>query len=354
MPEVKTAQNKGFSVDWLVKGTLTKLGDIFDRLTGRGWKPSSSLATSELIERLKMLMDSEVRKNDADGRSYVPHNIKLKMQWDKFSTDSDESLRKLENEFLVAAIDHINDRHYYTYAPLSIVVKPDYFTSGVKLYLSFDKLEAEGAEAELQVTVDEPKGVDVLPEAETRKSAGRLTVSFTAADKPAVKEFLIEEGRRLGVGRTKENDIAIDEPSVSKAHASLMLGKDAHLVVADTGSTNGTFVRGERIPYGKAIGLSPGDDLMFGTVRVKLHLTLDPAPELPATCTQRIGEFEFSSRSERGPIRQQASDPRKTRTKDNDVTQKRSAAPDADAPPPQPAASEPKIVLADEGTDRGE
>ena len=93
MPEqTKTAKNKN-SIEWLLRGVLTRLGDIFDRLTGRGWKPSSSLATSELIERLKKLLDSEVKYSDKKGK-FVPHNIKLKMQWDKFSTDAEECFEK--------------------------------------------------------------------------------------------------------------------------------------------------------------------------------------------------------------------------------------------------------------------
>ena len=138
MQNAPQTTKKGISADWLVRGVLTKIGDIFDRLTGRGYKPSSSLATSELIERLKFLLDSEAEEED--GRTFVPHNVKLKMQWDKFSTDSTESLRELENEFLVAAIDHINDKRYYTNAPFHVEAKPDYFTQGVKLFVSFDTL----------------------------------------------------------------------------------------------------------------------------------------------------------------------------------------------------------------------
>ena len=63
MAENVQTKSKGFSIDWLVKGTLTKIGDVFDRLTGRGWKPSSSLATSGLIERMKSLMDAEIRED---------------------------------------------------------------------------------------------------------------------------------------------------------------------------------------------------------------------------------------------------------------------------------------------------
>src|SRR5215813_3870135 len=83
MSEKQPSTKKSISPDWLVRGVLTKIGDIFDRLTGRGWKPSSSLATSELIERLKALLDSEAENTEGRG-FFIPHNIQLKMQWDKF------------------------------------------------------------------------------------------------------------------------------------------------------------------------------------------------------------------------------------------------------------------------------
>ena len=83
-------------------------------------------------------MDSEVRDEGRDGK-FVPHRIRLKMQWDKFSTDSEGAITKLENELLTAAIDHINDNLYHTYAPIRLEIKPDYFTEGVKLLASFDE-----------------------------------------------------------------------------------------------------------------------------------------------------------------------------------------------------------------------
>ena len=109
---------KSISADWFLRGVLAKVGETFDRLTGRNWKPSSSLATSELTEKLKLLLDAEAKDvGGGGGRKFVPHNVKLKMQWDKFSTDSEIALGKLENELLIAVIDHINDKRYYTYAP---------------------------------------------------------------------------------------------------------------------------------------------------------------------------------------------------------------------------------------------
>ncbi len=269
-----TPVKKSLSPDWFVRGILTKLGEMFDRLTGRNWKPSSSLATSELIEKLKTLLDSEARDLGEKGR-FAPHIIKLKMQWDKFSTDAEQSLKKLETELLTAAIDHINDRRYHTYAPMQFEIKQDYFTEGVKLSASFDKFAVEENDEteEINVTVPDLKNI-VIPSAENEiiePEKEIFSVSFTVNNQPKQVQLIFSPKERKTVGRTKENDLWINDTSVSKMHAALVLNDDNQLVVADTGSTNGTFVSGMRIAYGKAIVLTDTEKLSFGTVDVELR-----------------------------------------------------------------------------------
>src|SRR3954468_16449747 len=119
MTDKPAPKQSSISADWLMRGVLTRIGDTLDRFTGRRWTPSSSIATSELIERLKKLLDAE--KKEVTGKGFVvPHNIKLKMQWDKFSTDSEGSIERVKDELLVAAADYINDNLYYTLAPLHL------------------------------------------------------------------------------------------------------------------------------------------------------------------------------------------------------------------------------------------
>jgi pSer/pThr/pTyr-binding forkhead associated (FHA) protein len=299
MAENTSSPKKQISPDWFVQGVLTKIGDTFDRLTGRGWKPSSSLATSELIEKLKQLVDSEARESE-DKRKFVPHNIKLKMQWDKFSTDSEGMLKKLETELLTALVDHINDKRYYTYAPISLEVKPDYFTSGVKLFAGFEKADEDDRETEISMSMPgmirtEATAVEDASEAQPVS----VTAKWEIAGQPAEKRLLFESGQRLTLGRTKENDLAVDDSSVSKMHASLMMTPEKQFVVADTGSTNGTFVDGERISYGKAVTFSESQKLKLGTVEIALKVMHEPVtskPELPKTEAFRVGEFEFTSK----------------------------------------------------------
>jgi hypothetical protein len=302
MPDKPQEQKRSITPDWLVQGALTRIGDTFDRLTGRRWKPSSSLATSGLIERLKMLLDAEIKEN-GDGHKFVPHNIKLKMQWDKFSTDSEDALRKLENELLTAAVDHISDNRYFTYAPLKLEVKPDYFTQGVKLFVSFDTFNESEREAELDVTVPAADVAHLIPEEIKQLASGALVVRFSADGGPVKKDFRLEEGRRLSIGRTKDNDIAIDHTSVSKMHASLLLNSHAKLVIADTGSTNGTYLNDERIAYGKAIEISNSDRIKFGAIDVTLEFTPDAlaveevSPDAK-TEAFTIGDMQFMKKTE--------------------------------------------------------
>jgi pSer/pThr/pTyr-binding forkhead associated (FHA) protein len=274
MAENKTLPpKKSFSADWLVGGILAKLGESFDRLTGRNWKPSSSLATSELIERLKKLLDAKVRDLGENGR-FVPHSIKLKMQWDKFSTDAETALQKLQTELHAAAIDHINDNRYHTYAPIKVEVKPDYFTEGVNLHASFEKYgkteEEEADEDVLKVTMPNVnlQHIVINPEPEPEPEPEKFVAAFKIAEREKSIELEFKPNVRLNVGRTKENNLMLDDASVSKIHASLVLNGENQLMVADTGSTNGTFINNQRIAYGKAFMINDGDKVKFGTVEV--------------------------------------------------------------------------------------
>lgn len=288
----KIPKNK-LTPDWLVNGVLTKLGEMFDRLTGRNWQPSSSLATSEISEKLKKLLDAEVKDLGVQGL-FVPHNIKLKMQWDKFSTDADASIKKLENELLITAIDHINDRRYHTFAPLLFEIKPDYFTEGVKLMASFDKFaDEESREAAVNVTVPDLKNISLtIPEPPQIEAKNEMfTAEYVLNGKEFKAELIFHEKQRLSVGRTKENDLTIDDPSISKIHASLVLNNENQLMVADTGSTNGTFISGQRIVYGKAIAIRNGEIINFGTVSVKFEHIPNERPENVAEDFRTNSEF---------------------------------------------------------------
>lgn len=65
------------------------------------------------------------------------------------------------------------------------------------------------------------------------------------------------------VGRSLECEVTLNDPSVSRMHAVLETG--AEPAVRDLGSTNGTFVNGERV---ERKSLRDGDELRFGNTQV--------------------------------------------------------------------------------------
>lgn len=74
----------------------------------------------------------------------------------------------------------------------------------------------------------------------------------------------------LSLGRDLSNDIVISDADVSRRHARLVQQGEGYLL-EDLGSTNGTFVNGERLTAPQA--LRPGDSVRLGeTVEVIFEL----------------------------------------------------------------------------------
>ncbi|QYO66366.1 FHA domain-containing protein [Leptolyngbya sp. 7M] len=256
------------------------------------------------------MLDAEIRE-DASGRKFAPHNIQLKMQWDKFSTDADNAIKALENEMLIAVIDHINDRHYYSYAPIRISVKTDYFTEGVKLLVSFEELTGNEEEREIHVSVPDDNSeskIETERVNDSKPSAPlyrKIRVRYSIEGKAFERIIQLIANKRISIGRTKENDIAINDRSISKYHAAIVLNSNGRIVVADTGSTNGTFIEGKKLEYGKAVELVSGQTITFGVVTITIDIEqLTEHPDSKASHTMsrettealRAGDLFFASK----------------------------------------------------------
>jgi hypothetical protein len=77
------------------------------------------------------------------------------------------------------------------------------------------------------------------------------------------------------IGRADECDVFLADPSVSRAHAVLETA-GVEPAVRDLGSTNGTFVNGERV---ETKALRDGDELRFGNTRMQFQVTGGQLPE---------------------------------------------------------------------------
>ena len=90
----------------------------------------------------------------------------------------------------------------------------------------------------------------------------------------------------VNIGRGDYNDVVIADPSVSTMHAKLQR-RETIWILTDLGSTNGTFVEGERLTG--EVPLTPGTTLKFGDVSA-LFEPLDELVPAPRSDRTRLME----------------------------------------------------------------
>src|SRR4051794_9907420 len=155
-----------------------------------------------------------------------------------------------------------------------------------------------------------------------------LTLEVTSG--PAAGQSL-ELGDELVIGR-EDAGLVIDDPEISRRHARVS-PIEGGVVVEDLGSTNGTFVNGERAS--EPVTLKESATIKLGTTELAVNIPIVPVAE--ATRVRQISDFD--------------PDVTKARAIASDVTAPRAVAPPAppagapaQPPPPEPeppAASPP-------------
>lgn len=111
-----------------------------------------------------------------------------------------------------------------------------------------------------------PTGVTALP------SAGAWVLKLLTGPR-AGGEVSVVTGAEYVFGRGKEADVVLAEDLVSRRHALLSCTSDEPSL-SDLGSTNGTFVNGERVTRAK---LRSGDRLLIGTTIARFVAVKDVA-----------------------------------------------------------------------------
>ena len=88
--------------------------------------------------------------------------------------------------------------------------------------------------------------------------------------------LLLPDGRRVAlgagvhvVGRDRDADVRIDDPSVSRRHARIVVEGD-QVALEDLESKNGTRVGG--VPVTQAVRLAKGDVLVFGGIETRFDV----------------------------------------------------------------------------------
>src|SRR5688572_22581245 len=101
-----------------------------------------------------------------------------------------------------------------------------------------------------------------------RPDRGRgLSLCVIAPD--SVTSHPLPEAGRVVVGRSSECTIALDVASISRRHVALSIG--VSITVEDLGSSNGTLVRGQRLPAGRAQPIRPYEVFEIGALMLMVE-----------------------------------------------------------------------------------
>jgi len=80
--------------------------------------------------------------------------------------------------------------------------------------------------------------------------------------------FVLKD-KKISIGRSKENDIFINDPFCSGKHVFIYPLSEGSYVIRDNNSKNGTFLNGRKIS--SEVRLNPGDEILIGSTRMSFE-----------------------------------------------------------------------------------
>jgi pSer/pThr/pTyr-binding forkhead associated (FHA) protein len=108
-------------------------------------------------------------------------------------------------------------------------------------------------------------------------------------------EFPLRPHREIEIGRSSELDMVLVEDMVSRKHAKIITD-DKTVTIQDLGSTNGTFVNGEKV---RSCEIRDGDRILIGTSIIKL---VAMAGELSTSMTENEARSRLAVAANKRPV----------------------------------------------------
>ncbi|WP_404351205.1 DUF3662 and FHA domain-containing protein [Phycicoccus jejuensis] len=252
----------------------------------------SAVHPVEIASNMRRAMDD--RAVTSSGRAIVPNVFVIELSpgdFDRLQPD----LTSVEEDLVAAAEEHCDGQHYQPAGPFDIVFEEhdDLETGVFRLRPSkASRPRATGHTGQHQ----RPPAPPAAPATPAAAAAAPAPAAAEADDlptrpnqqqapparprrvNPADRPWLDVDGERYPLmgamtilGRDDSADIILDDPGISRRHSELRVTTDGpHFVttIRDLGSTNGTFVNGERIT---STHLSDGDRVTVGRTSVSFR-----------------------------------------------------------------------------------
>jgi hypothetical protein len=250
----------------MLRNLEAKLEGLVQGAFSRAFK--SGVQPVELARKLAKEMDSH--KAQSISRVYVPNQYTVYLSppdRDEFSGYEPALTKELSDHLL----EHARAQG------LTLVTRPNVaFETDDRLGMGEFGIQAQLLHApEDESSEPEPAGFGQTMVYSADRAERPLEEPEAESPPAARRALLVGGGRRrmlsgdrVVVGRSREADLVVDDPNVSRRHAELRREHD-DWTIADLGSTNGVKVNGRRVDHAR---LEPGDAIVLGTYELSFEV----------------------------------------------------------------------------------
>ena len=246
----------------VLRAIESKLESLFEGVFGRAFR--TNVQPVELARKLVKEMDDH--RNVSVSRVYVPNEYTVFLSpgdRDQFSNYESQ----LQDELAEYLAEHARRENYALLTPPRVLLATD-DDLGVGVFgIATRVVQSDSAKpaAPSHTMIYRPESVPVpAPQPTEAASAEELgvgretvTISFEGQSHEIAK-------RRVVLGRSKDCDIQVPDPNVSRRHAELRQEGATYWLI-DLDSTNGVEVRGKRV---KRLKLEDGTRFTIGSTEI--------------------------------------------------------------------------------------
>lgn len=215
----------------------------------------------QLQRRLERAMDDE--RLTTSGRTLVPNRYTILLHPDDLASFGDVA-SSLAAELADSCLLHARRQRWIIADRPRVELAANKAVRKGEIRVSALFAEPEAAQRSPDAAADAVPGDEAgVPERTMvfRPPVPRGPVASLAIVRPdGTTDRVTVDGAFVRIGRATDNDLVLQDGQVSRHHARLQM-RAGLLVLADLGSTNGTFVNGERITE---IALGEGDQVLVG------------------------------------------------------------------------------------------
>lgn len=245
-------------IEFFVRRLFERIGGALDFALRRPLNPQPRTDLTALIPPIERAIEEHLRREGS--RITAPNLIELRYDYETYSQMGQPRLEFLQRELRTTVHEYIHNRRYVTLGEVEVKVGFDVFTRKLTITAAFPDQALEPA-AESQ------------PAAEAKPVVQRCEVTLRLSQgRSELRAPVMSDADRVGVGRSRDNKLVIDDPTVSNVHAAFTLTANGALWLADLGSRNGTFVNSVRLGPGDKSIVRAGDRLRFGDVEATLEV----------------------------------------------------------------------------------